>query len=168
MDTPGRVERTTRLAGGLLLAGSILTYYAVEALFMRSPSTAPLLVGYQLAARVMAPAGAMLMATSLATRALTAPYRRPSARMQLVAGLTLFAVGLLQSAYGPQIVAAMSEGLGATANAGIFVLELLARVLGLTALPIGLALLAIQPLVRNAANWHLYALGAGPPDVESL
>jgi len=168
MDTPGKVERSTRLVGGLLLASSILTYYAVEALFSRSPSTVSLFQGYDLAARVMAPAGAMLVATSLATRALVVPYQRPSPRMQLAAGLTFLAVGLLQMAFGPQILAALREGLGATANAGIFLLELLARIIGLIALPLGLALIAIQPLVRIAPNWHGYTSRSGPPDLESV
>ncbi len=47
--------------------------------------------------------------------------------------------------YGPQILADITDVLGATANAGIFIVEVLARVVGLTALPLGIALLATNP-----------------------
>ena len=70
--------------------------------------------------------------------------------------------------YGPQILAAITDFLGATANAGILIVEVLARVVGLTALPLGIALLATQPLVRLAQTRQAYSLPAGPPDIEAL
>lgn len=162
-----RVERSTRLAGGLLLIGAVLTFYLTDLLFSRSPRV-ELFEGYDLAARVLAPAGAMLVAASLAVRALTRPFSRPTPRAQLLIGIALLAVGLAHMAYGPQILAATSDVLGATANAGIFIAELLARVVGLTALPLGIALLATQPLVRLAQTRHAHFLPAGPPDIEAL
>jgi hypothetical protein len=70
--------------------------------------------------------------------------------------------------YGPQLLAAITDVLGATANAGIFIVEVLARVVGLTALPLGIALLATQPLVRLAQTRQAYSLSPGPPDIEAL
>jgi hypothetical protein len=70
--------------------------------------------------------------------------------------------------FGSQILAAITEVLGATANAGILLVEVLARVIGLTALPLGIALLATQPLVRLAQTRQAHSLPAGPPDIETL
>ena len=53
-------------------------------------------------------------------------------------------------AYGPQILSAITDVLGATARTGIFIVEVVALVVGLTALPLGIALLASQPLLRRA------------------
>ena len=163
----GRVERSTRLAGGLLLVSAVLTVYVTDLLFSRSPRV-ELFEGYDLAARVLAAAGAMLIAASLAIRALTRPFSRPTPRAQLVVGITLLGVGLLQMTYGHQILAAITGFLGATANAGILIVEVLARVVGLTALPLGIALLATQPVVRLAHTRQAYALSPGPPDIEAL
>jgi hypothetical protein len=165
---PGwRVERSTRLAGGLLLVSAVLTVYLTDLLFSRSPRV-ELFEGYDVAARVLAPAGAMLIAASLAIRALTRPFSRPTPRAQLVVGSALLAVGLLQMTYGPQILATITDFLGATANAGILIVEVLARVVGLTALPLGIALLATQPVVRLAQTRQAYSLTAGLPDIETL
>ena len=128
---------------------AVLTVYLTDLLFSRSPRV-ELFEGYDVAARVLAPAGAMLIAASLAIRALTRPFSRPTPRAQLVVGSALLAVGPLQMTYGPQILATITDFLGATANAGILIVEVLARVVGLTALPLGIALLATQPLVRLA------------------
>ena len=49
-------------------------------------------------------------------------------------------MGLLQMTYGPQLLAAFSDFLGTTANAGVHLVVFLARVVGLTALPLGIAL----------------------------
>ena len=163
-----RVERSTRLAGVLLLIGAVLTLYLIELVLNRSPARVELFEGYGLAARVLAPAGAMLIATSLAIRALTRPYSNPSPRAQLAAGLTLLALGLLQMSFGPEILAALSDLLGPTANAGILVAAFLARVISLIALPLGIALLATQPVIRLAQTRHAHALPAGPPNIESL
>lgn len=83
----GRVERSTRLAGGLLLVSAVLTVHLTDLLFSRSPRV-ELFEGYDLAARVLAPAGAMLIAGSLAIRALTRPFSRPTPRAQLVVGIS--------------------------------------------------------------------------------
>jgi hypothetical protein len=166
-ETGGRVERSTRLAGGLLLVSAVLTYYLTDLLFSRSPRV-ELFEGYDLAARVLAPAGAMLIAASLAIRAVTNPFSRPTPRAQLVVGIALLAVGLVHMTYGPNIHAAITDVLGATANAGILIAEVLARVVALTALPLGIALLATQPLVRLAQTRQAHALAPGPPDIETL
>lgn len=163
----GRIERSTRLVGGLLLVGAVLAFYVTDLLFSRSPG-AGLFEGYDLAARVMAPAGATLIAASLGIRALTRPFSRPTPRAQAVVGIALLAVGLLQMTSGPQVLAAITDVLGATANAGVFIVEFFARVVGLTALPLGIALLAIQPLVRLAQTRPAHSLPAGPPDIETL
>ena len=55
-----------------------------------------------------------------------------------------------------------------SANAGVLLVVFLARVVGLTALPLGIALLATQPLVRLAQTRHAHSLSAGPPDIEAL
>jgi hypothetical protein len=167
-DRGGRVERSTRLAGGVLLIGAVVTYYLTDQLFSRAPAKIGLFEGYELAVRVLAPAGALLIATSLAVRALTRPFSSPSARAQLTAGLTLLAVGLLQMFFGPGILAAISDVLGASANAGVFLVEFLTRVVGLTALPLGIALLATQPLLRLAPMMQAHSLSTGPPDIEHL
>lgn len=164
----GRIERSTRLAGGLLLLGALATLYLVELLLRRTPHRIEVVEGYELAVRVLAPAGAMFIAVSLAIRALTRPFSRPTPRTQLIIGIASLAVGLLQMAFGPQILAAITEFLGATANAGILLVEVLARVIGLTALPLGIALLATQPLVRLAQTRQAHLLPAGPPDIETL
>ena len=166
-DHGGRVERATRLVGVLLLVGAVGTNYLTELLFSRAPRV-EFFEGYDLAFRVLAPAGAMLIAASLAVRALTQPFSSPTARAQLIAGLTLLAVGLLQMTYGPQILAAISDSLGPTANAGSLLVVFLTRVVGLTALPLGIALLATQPLIRLAQTRHAHSLSAGPPDIEAL
>ena len=166
-DHGGRVERATRLVGILLLIGAVGTYYLTELFFSRSPRV-EFFEGYDLAARVLAPAGAVLIATSLAVRSLTRPFSSPTARSQLIAGLTLLAVGLLQMTYGPQILAAFSDFLGTTASAGVHLVVFLARVVSLTALPLGIALLATQPLIRLAQTRHAHSLSAGPPDIEAL
>jgi hypothetical protein len=166
-DHGGRVERATRLVGLLLLIGAVGTYYLTELFFSRAPRV-EFFEGYDLAARVLAPAGAMLSATSLAVRSLTRPFSSPTARSQLIAGLTLLAVGLIQMTYGPQILAAFSDFLGTTASAGVLLVVFLARVVGLTALPLGIALLATQPLIRLAQTRHAHSLSAGPPDIEAL
>jgi hypothetical protein len=167
-DRSRRVERSTRLAGGGLLIGAVVIYYLADQLFRRAPAKIGLFEGYDLAARVLAPSGAMLIAASLAVRALTRPFSSPSARAQLIAGLTLLAVGLLQMFFGPEILAAISDVLGATANAGIFLFEFLAHVVGVTALPLGIALLATQPLVRLAPTMQVHTLSTGPPAAEHL
>lgn len=166
-DHGGRVERATRLVGMLLLIGAAGTYYLTELFFSRSPRV-EFFEGYELAVRVLAPAGAMLIATSLAVCSLTRPFSSPTARSQLIAGLTLLAMGLLQMTYGPQLLAAFSDFLGTTANAGVHLVVFLARVVGLTALPLGIALLATQPLIRLAQTRHAHSLSAGPPDIEAL
>lgn len=167
-DHGGRVERATRLAGMLLLAAAVGTIYLTELLIERAGARFDLFYGYDLAARVLAPAGAMLIATSLAVRSLTRPFSSPTARSQLIAGLTLLAAGLLQMTYGPQLLAAFSDFLGTTANAGVLLVVFLARVISLTALPLGIALLATQPLIRLAQTRHAHSLSAGPPDIEAL
>jgi hypothetical protein len=164
----GRIERSTRKAGALLLVGAVLLLYVTDLLLSRSPQRAEILEGYDLATRVLAPAGATLVAVSLVVRALTRPFSRPTPRAHLVVGIVLLAVGLLQMTYGPQILTAIIEVLGATANAGVFVVEVLARVVGLTALPLGIALLASHPLVRLAQTRQAHSLPAGPPDIEAL
>ncbi len=58
-DHGGRVERATRLVGILLLIGAVGTYYLTELFFSRSPRV-EFFEGYDLAARVLAPAGATL------------------------------------------------------------------------------------------------------------
>ncbi len=151
----------------LLLIGAVGTYYLTGLFFSRSPRV-EFFEGYELAVRVLAPAGAMLIATSLAVRSLTRPFSSPTARSQLIAGLTLLAMGLLQMTYGPQLLAAFSDFLGTTANAGVHLVVFLARVVGLTALPLGIALLATQPLIRLAQTRHAHSLSAGPPDIEAL
>jgi len=167
-DHGGRIERSTRLAGGLLLLGALVTLYFVELLLRRTAYRIEVFEGYELAARVLAPAGAMLIAVSLAIRALTRPFSRPTPGTQLGIGIASLAVGLLLMTFGSQILAAITEFLGATANAGILLVEVLARVIGLTALPLGIALLATQPLVRLAQTRQAHSLPAGPPDIETL
>ena len=167
-DHGGRVERAIRLVGMLLLIGAVGTYYLTELFFSRAPDRVEFFKGFDLAVRVLAPAGAMLIATSLAVRSLTRPFSSPTARSQLIAGLTLLAMGLLQMTYGPQILTAFSDFLGTTANAGVHLVVFLARVVSLTALPLGIALLATQPLVRLAQTRHAHSLSAGPPDIEAL
>ena len=146
----GRVERSTRLAGALLLVGAVLAVYVTDLLVSRSPHRVELFKAYDVAVFVLAPAGAMLLAVSLAIRALMRPFSSPTPRTQLGVGIALLCVGLLHMAYGPQILAAITDFLGATANAGILIVEVLSRVVGLTALPLGIAVLATQPLVRLA------------------
>ena len=46
----GRVERSTRLAGVLLLIGAVLTLYLIELVLSRSPARVELFEGYGLAA----------------------------------------------------------------------------------------------------------------------
>jgi hypothetical protein len=58
----GRIERSTRLAGGLLLVGALVTLYLVELLLSRAPHRIEVFEGYELAVGVLAPAGAMLIA----------------------------------------------------------------------------------------------------------
>lgn len=99
---------------------------------------------------------------------LTRPFSRPTPGTQLIIGIASLAAGLLQMTFGPQILATITEFLGATANSGILLVEVLARVIGLTALPVGIALLAIQPLVRLAQTRQAHSLPAGPPDIETL
>jgi hypothetical protein len=70
--------------------------------------------------------------------------------------------------FGSQILSAITAVLGATANAGILLVEVLARVIGLAALPLGIALLATQPLVRLAQARQGHPLPAGPPDIETV
>ena len=164
----GQVERSTRLAGVLFLVGAVLTYYLADRLFSQAPAQIGLFELYDLATRVLAPAGAILIATSLAVRSLTRPFSSPTARSQLIAGLTLLAMGLLQMTYGPQILTAFSDFLGTTANAGVHLVVFLARVVSLTALPLGIALLATQPLIRLSQTRHAHALSAGTPDIETL
>ena len=120
-----------------------------RSLFSRAPARVGLFERFELAVRVLAPAGAMLIATSLAVRSLTRPFSSPTARSQLIAGLTLLAMGLLQMTYRPQILTAFSDFLGTTANAGVHLVVFLARVVSLTALPLGIALLATQPLIGS-------------------
>jgi hypothetical protein len=164
----GRFERSTRLAGVLLLVGAVLTVYVTDLLLSRPPHRVELFKSYDLAVFVLAPAGAMLVAASLAIRALTRPFSRPTPRAQLVVGIALLAAGLLQMTVGPQILASVTDVLGPTANAGILLVEVLARVNRLAAVPLGIALLANQPLVRFAQTRHAYSLPAGPPDLEAL
>ncbi len=161
-DRGGRVERSTRLAGVLLLIGAVVGYYLTDQLFSRAPARIGLFEGYDLAARVLAPTGAALIAVSLAVRALTRPFSSPSARAQLAAGLTLLAVGLLQMFFGPGTLIAINDFLGATANAGTVLVTFLARVVGLTALPLGIALLATQPLIRLAPTIQAHTASTGP------
>ncbi|HYO19497.1 MAG TPA: hypothetical protein VES02_12620 [Dermatophilaceae bacterium] len=141
----------------MLLVGALVTLYLVELLLSRSPHRIEVFEGYELAARVLAPAGAMVIAVSLAIRALTRPFSRLTPGTQLVVGIALLADPCRDH-----------RGLGATANAGILLVEVLARVIGLTALPLGIALLATQPLVRLAHTRQAYSLPAGPPDIETL
>lgn len=84
--------------------------------------------GYFLAAPVLAPAGAILIATSLAIRALDRLYSSPCARAQLIAGPTLLAEGRLQGFIGANILTAITDLLGAIPNAGTFIAGLLVLV----------------------------------------
>jgi hypothetical protein len=163
-----RVERSTRLAGVLLLIGAVLAIQLTEYVLSRSPDRVELFESFGLAARVLAPAGAMLIATSMAARALTRPFSSPSARTQLVTGLALLTLGLLQMSFGPEILAAISDYLGATGSAGATLVGFLAQVVSLTALPLGIALLATQPLIRLAQMSRAHAAPTGPPNIESL
>ena len=91
-DHGGRVERSTRLAGVLLLVAAVLTNYLTDRMFNRGYVGVVHFETYRLAAQVLAPAGAVLITTSLGIRALIRPYSSPSARAQLVVGLILLAV----------------------------------------------------------------------------
>ena len=134
----------------------------------RQPGFLTLTSAYGIPARVLAPAGAMLLASSLAVRALIRPFRNPSARAQLLTGTALLILGLLQLAVGASVLSAVTDFLGATANAGVFLAECVARITSLLALPLGIALLAVNPLVRLAQTMQAQAVAGRPPDVESL
>lgn len=167
--TGDRLERSSRVAGVLLLFGALLARYLTELTIRRRPSGGvEIFYGYDLAARVLAPAGAVLIASSLAIRALTRPHRNPSARAQLVAGLALITVGLVQVAFGPKMLSAFNDFLGATGKAGILLLENLSHIVSLVALPLGIALLATLPIVRLAQSLHAHDLPSEPPEIESL
>ena len=164
-----RVERSCRIAGALLLVGAVAVPWLSDVVLSRTPQVwTGLFFGYGAAARILAPAGAMLVATSLAVRALTRPFSRPSAREQLITGVALVILGLLQLTVGAWLLTVFSDFLGATANAGVLLLELMASVVSLLALPVGMALLAANPLVRIAQTMQPHTRSAEPPDIESL
>lgn len=167
-DHGRRSERSTRLFAALLLVSSVAAYYLTDLLVERLGAREDLFQGYALAARVLAPAGAILLVMSLAVRALVRPFSHPSARAQLATGLVLLVLGLLHMLYGTQIQSAIIDFLGPTGNAGIRVYAFLGLVASLIALPLGIALTAAQPLIRLAQTWQLHLLTSGPPEVESL
>ena len=168
-DRGGRIERSCRIGGVVLLIGAVLASFLNDfVLAPRQPGFLTLTYAYGIPARVLSPAGAMLLASSLSVRALVRPFRNPSARAQLVAGTALLIVGLFQLTVGPQVLPTVTDFLGATANAGVFLAESVARVTGLLALPLGIALLAVNPLVRLAQTMQAQAVAGRPPDAESL
>jgi hypothetical protein len=162
-----RAERGTRIAGGLLLGTALLVSLGTDLLFGRAQHMV-LFEGYDLAARVLAPGGAMLVATSLSIRALIRPFSAPTARAQLMVALALLGAGLLQMLVGPQVLTSITELLGPTGNAGALLVTVLARVVYQTALPLGIALLAVQPLVRVAPTLLARSSSPGTPDLETL
>jgi hypothetical protein len=167
-DHGRRSERLTRLAGTLLLVGSVVTYYLTDLLVQRLGARGDLFQGYALAARVLAPAGAALLVMSLAVRALVRPFSYPSARAQLATGLVLLVLGLLKALYGSQIQSTIVDYLGPTGIVGSRVYTFVDLVAHLLALPLGIALVAAQPLIRLALRWQAHPLTSGPPDLESL
>jgi hypothetical protein len=167
-DHGRRSERSTRLAAALLLVSSVVTYYLTDLLVERLGARGDLFQGYALAARVLAPAGAILLVMSLAVRALVRPFSHPSARAQLATGVVLLVLGLLHMLYGTQIQSAFIDYVGPTGNAGTRVYAFLDLVAHLIALPLGIALTAAQPLIRLAQTWQVRLSTSGPPGVESL
>lgn len=167
-DHGRRSERITRLAGTLLLVGSVATYYLTDLLVERMGARGDLFQGYALAARVLAPAGATLLVMSLAVRALVRPFSHPSARAQLATGLVLLVLGLLKMLYGSQIQSTIVDYLGPTGIVGIRVYTFVDLVAHLIALPLGIALTAAQPLIRLAQKWQVRPLTSGRPDFKSL
>ena len=164
-----RVERSCRFAGAVLLVGAVAVPWLSDVVLSRTPQFwTGWFYGYGVAARILAPAGAMLIATSLAVRALIRPFSRPSARDQLITGLALVALGLLQLTFGARLLILFTDFLGATANAGVLLVEFLASVVSVLALPVGMALLAANPLVRIAQTMQPHTRSAEPPDIESL
>lgn len=144
-----------RLGGVLLLVAAVLAVYAVDLLMSRGGTGANEFRLLDWSWRVLAPAGAMLIAVSLAMRALTGGANSAFLRAQSGAGLALLTLGLLNMAIGTSVLAAADDSLGPTGRAGAHLLSFAARVINVTALPLGIALLATLPLLRLA--------GAGAP-----
>ena len=168
-DRGGRIERCCRVGGVVLMVGAVLASALNDVIVApRWSSWMALVYSNGVAARVLAPAGAMLVASSLAVRALIRPFSSPSTRSQLVAGVCLLDVGVFQMALGPSLLPAVTDFLGATANAGVLVVETIARTASMIALPLGVALLAVHPLVRLAETMQAQAVSGAPPDIESL
>ena len=157
------------MAGVCLIVGALVAVYVTDYLIRRSVTVGfGLFAGYEVAGRIMAPTGATLIAASLVARALARPFSSPSPRAHLLAGLALLGVGLLRITLGTVVLTFGTGLLGATSTAGMLVLEFLARVVSLVALPLAVALLATHPLVMLAHTWQAGALSGGPPDLESL
>lgn len=146
------VESRVRLGGVLLLVAAVLAVYVVELLMSRGGSGANEFRLLDWSWRVLAPAGAMLIAVSLAMRAWTGGANTAFLRAQIGAGLTLLTLGLLNMTIGTSVLAAVDDYLGPTGRAGAHLVGFAARVINVTALPLGVALLTTLPLLRLAGT----------------
>lgn len=128
------------------------TTYAVDRYLSTSATGTAAFRLLDLSWRVFAPAGALMIAVSLALRVLTTGADRTFYARHFATGLALLGLGLVFMITGESLLVWLDDSFGPTGRAGAALIGVVARAVSLCAIPLGVAFLATLPLVALGAS----------------